>query len=130
MWFLYGGEPDEDGEYPVFVLDVDDQYLVELCAPNFAVWLASLYGLGAVGLSLGGPNPIGFSSLVADAGLAASLQKQSHLNFQGFRYCEVYGTAISANGQRTKWCNDDDLILDLKTHGFDDETIQQMLGQT
>ena len=130
MRFLYGGEPDEDGEYPVFVLDQDDQYLVEPCAPNFAVWLASLYDVGGVGLSIGGPNPVGFSSLVADPNLAASLRKQSQLNFRGFRYCEVYGTAISADGQRTKWCGDDDLILDLKTHGFDDETIQLMLGRT
>ena len=89
-----------------------------------------LYGIGDVGLSLGGPNPGGFSSLVADAGLAASLQKQSRLKFQGFRYCEVYGTAISADGQRTKWCRDDDIIRDMKTLGFDDETIQLMLGRT
>ncbi|MBV8969467.1 MAG: hypothetical protein JO331_10465 [Verrucomicrobia bacterium] len=130
MWFLYGGEPDEDGEYPVFVLDVDDQYLVELCAPNFAVWLASLYNVGGFDLALGGPNSVGFSSLAADADLAASLRKQSQLNFQGFRYCEVYGTAISADGERTKWCSDDDLILDLKTRGFDDQTIQLMLGRT
>jgi hypothetical protein len=97
MWFLYTGKPDEDGEYPVFVLDVDDQYLVELGAPNFAVWLASLYEVGGAGLSLGGPNLVGFASLIANSDLAALMRKQSRLNFGGYRYCEVYGTAVTAD---------------------------------
>jgi hypothetical protein len=104
MWFLYTGKPDEDGEYPVFVLDVDDQYLVELGAPNFAVWLASLCEVGGAGLSLGGPNLVGFASLIANSDLAALMRKQSRLNFGGYRYCEVYGTAVTADGQQTQWC--------------------------
>jgi hypothetical protein len=70
MYFLYGGGPDDDGEYPVFVLDIDDQYFVELCAPNFAVWLGSRHHVGGFALARGGPNPIGFSALVANPDLA------------------------------------------------------------
>lgn len=120
MWFLYTGKPDEDGEYPVFVLDVDDQYLVELGAPNFAVWLASLYEVGGAGLSLGGPNLVGFASLIANSDLAALMRKQSRLNFGGYRYCEMYGTAVTADGQQTQWCTKDDLVFDLKARGFDE----------
>ena|SRR5580692_582754 len=63
----------------------------------FAVWLASLYEVGGAGLSLGGPNLVGFASLIANSDLAALMRKQSRLNFGGYRYCEVYGTAVTAD---------------------------------
>jgi len=83
----------------------------------FAVWLASLYEVGGAGLSLGGPNLVGFASLIANSDLAALMRKQSRLNFGGYRYCEVYGTAVTADGQQTQWCTKDDLVFDLKARG-------------
>jgi hypothetical protein len=43
--FLYLGQPDPAGEYPVFVADIDDQPCVELALPGFDVWLACKAGL-------------------------------------------------------------------------------------
>jgi hypothetical protein len=38
-------DPDEYGEYPVFVLDVDDMPCMELLYPGFDVYLADTAGL-------------------------------------------------------------------------------------
>ncbi|MGW4893319.1 hypothetical protein ACWEQL_13810 [Kitasatospora sp. NPDC004240] len=42
---LATGEPDEYGEYPVFVLDVDDLPCIELMYPGLDVYLADTAGL-------------------------------------------------------------------------------------
>lgn len=43
--FLYAGEPDSTGEYPVLVFDVDGHPFVSVEHPGFDVWLAVTAGL-------------------------------------------------------------------------------------
>lgn len=43
--FLYVGEADSFGEYPVFVVDTDDVPWVGLEAPGFDVWIAQQLGI-------------------------------------------------------------------------------------
>jgi hypothetical protein len=110
--FLYAGQADEDGEYPVFLADVDDRYYVQLVAPNFAMWLAAQHRV-----------------LEFNPDFAILMQKQSKMNFHNYRYCEIYGDAITAGGEKAQWCGKEDLIFDLKQQGFDERTINQILGK-
>jgi hypothetical protein len=112
-FFLYTGQTDDEGEYPIFVGDIDDQYFVKLFAPNFAIWLADRHGI------LDSDQPE----------YAALMQKQSDLNFHGYHYCEIYGEAVSMDGTPTKWCSEDDLIVDFRKQGFDDQTINEILNK-
>lgn len=82
-WFLYAGLADDIGEYPVFLADVDDRYLVKLEYPGFDLFLADKL--------LGG---------YADPG---ALKQQSLLNFGGYSWCEIYGVAADIDGNEVEW---------------------------
>jgi hypothetical protein len=43
--FLYVGKPDAQGEYPVFVIDIDDEPAIALAAPGFDVHVARQFGV-------------------------------------------------------------------------------------
>ncbi len=118
-WFLYAGQADAEGEYPVFLADIDDRYSVQVVAPNFGVWLADYHRRLDFDLHRWRENPE----------LAALMRHQSRLNFHGYRYCEVFGEAVTADGDAAQWCSEAELIADLKGAGFDDRTINAMLGK-
>jgi len=129
MWFLYAGQADEDGEYPIFVADVDDRYYVELFAPNFGVWLAYRYKIDNFNLYSYRNSPQGYASLLEHPDFGPSMRQHSLLNFHGYRYCEIYGEAFAVDGQPSRWCSDDELIADLKAQGFDEATVNALLGK-
>ncbi|MFJ9605948.1 hypothetical protein ACIRS1_06265 [Kitasatospora sp. NPDC101176] len=58
---LATGTPDAHGEYPVFVLDVDDLPCIELMYPGLDVYLAD-----TAGLLVRGADGEGYSALAAD----------------------------------------------------------------
>ncbi|MGH9824075.1 MAG: hypothetical protein ACREDR_12580 [Blastocatellia bacterium] len=76
-WFLYAGEADEIGEYPVFLADIDDWYLVKIAYAGFDFFLADK--------------------------LLAALTRQSHLNFHGYSRCELFGKAADIDGNDSCW---------------------------
>ena len=43
-YFLYAGEPDADGEYPVFYVDADEAPVVFIAFPGFDFYLADMLG--------------------------------------------------------------------------------------
>jgi hypothetical protein len=122
MWFLYTGQADEEGEYPIFIANKEYNYsFVELFAPNFALWLAienKIYDFNLYRLNFHDPR-----SLFAHPDYGVAMRKQSARNFQGCRSCWTDGEAIAVNGTTIRWCNEDEIIVDLRKQGFNDEII-------
>ncbi|HYL99621.1 MAG TPA: hypothetical protein VEZ90_11760 [Blastocatellia bacterium] len=82
-WFLYAGDADELGEYPVFLADVDDWYLVKIAYAGFDLFLAD--------------------KLLGSYSDEAALKTQSLRNFSGYSWCELYGKALDIDGNETSW---------------------------
>ncbi|WP_437305820.1 hypothetical protein [Sorangium sp. So ce388] len=72
--FLYAGEPDTLGEYPIFQMSIDDFPFVALDCPGLDVFLAQRYGV----LSYR-------DDLFKHDVLGASMREQALLNFGGYR---------------------------------------------
>lgn len=72
--FLYAGTPDSTGEYPVFVVDIDDVPWVGLCFPGFDVFIAEASGVAidTDGFAVDKTGPYG-----------EALKEQAKLNFGG-----------------------------------------------
>jgi hypothetical protein len=93
-WFLYAGDADELGEYPIFLADIDDWYLVKIAYPGFDVFLAE-YCTGA-----GRGWRADLSGKYQDD---AALRRHAEMNFQGYWWCELYGKAADINGKESAW---------------------------
>lgn len=87
-WFLYTGETDEAGEYPVFLADIDDWYLVKIEYAGFDQFLACQT------LGPNAPECRGWNEDVV---------QQSHLNFRGYSFLEIHGEAATIDGRKVKW---------------------------
>ncbi|HET9991699.1 MAG TPA: hypothetical protein VFQ65_24390 [Kofleriaceae bacterium] len=85
--FLYAGTPDSAGEYPVFVVDIDDVPWVGLCYPGFDVYIAEASGvtIDTDGYMVEKSGPYG-----------EALQAQANLNFGGVLEHELGGEDIEA----------------------------------
>ncbi|MBA3871495.1 MAG: hypothetical protein H0X30_20310 [Anaerolineae bacterium] len=125
MWFLYAGQADDEGEYPIFVAVRDDDDFAQLFAPNFAVWLAIWHKIPD--FSLYQYYVREFKSLFGHPDYRTAMREQSALNFRSNRICDIYGEAIAINGTLTRWCSKDEVIADLRKQGFDDERIKPIL---
>jgi hypothetical protein len=99
LYFLYVGQADEWGEYPVFVADTDDWYLVALAAPGFDVYLAQCLNLLPPPLASADRQRSWFDHLL----LGAAMRDQALRNFRGYRMCEIFGYATSLEGTATQW---------------------------
>jgi hypothetical protein len=97
--FLYAGVADDLGEYPVFVADVDDWYLVALDAPGLDIYLAEQTGF----LTRPMLNSLERVSWFDSPELGGAMRAQSAANFRSFRMCEIYGRAASMDGKDTVW---------------------------
>jgi hypothetical protein len=81
--FMYVGEPDAHGEYPVFVVDTDDIPYVCLAYPGLDMYLAD----GVVREVIKGTYTDGFD----DPALGPMLADQARRNFQGFKSLDLSG---------------------------------------
>jgi hypothetical protein len=79
--FMYVGEPDPHGEYPVFVVDTDDVPYVCLAYPGLDVYLAD----GIVRDVIKGTYTDGFDDKV----LGPMLADQARRNFGGFKSLDL-----------------------------------------
>jgi hypothetical protein len=82
--FLYIGEPDEIGEYPVMLLDTDDIPFVCLEYPGFDVYLAEMFG---VTNRAGGT----YAALFDDRVFGPAMAAQARRNFGGFKSLDLGG---------------------------------------
>jgi hypothetical protein len=82
--FLYVGEPDDIGEYPVMLLDTDDIPFVCLEYPCFDVYLAEMF---EVTNRSGGT----YAALFDDRALGPSMAAQARRNFGGFKSLDLGG---------------------------------------
>jgi hypothetical protein len=126
MWFLYTGQADDVGEYPIFVAVRDDDDFAQLFAPNFAIWLAIWHKIPDFSLYQYMVHE--FRSLFGHPDYRTAMREQSALNFRSNRICDIYGQAIAINGTLTRWYSKDEVIVDLRKQGFDDQRINQILG--
>jgi hypothetical protein len=99
LHFLYVGQADKWGEYPVFVADIDDWYLVALAAPGFDVYLAQCLNLLPPSLA----SADGQRSWFDHPLLGGVMRAQALRNFRGYRMCEIFGYATSLEGTATQW---------------------------
>ncbi len=98
QYFLYTGATDEWGEYPIFLADIDDWYMVELALPGFDVYLAECLSLLDFGRHAGD-----YVSAFDLPALSTAMQTQANLNFHDYRWCELFGLAKTAAGEETRW---------------------------
>lgn len=81
--FLYVGEPDEAGEYPVLLLDTDDVPFVCVEYPGFDVYLASMFGV----VEEGGT----YAALFDDPAYGPAMEAQARRNFHGLKSFDLGG---------------------------------------
>ncbi len=83
--FLYLGEPDALGEYPIFNASTDDIPTVSLVAPGFDVYVAQRYGFTSFG-----------DDLFAHPLLGPSMLHHAIRNFHGYRVVDGPGAFTEA----------------------------------
>lgn len=77
--FLYVGQADEEGEYPILLVDTDDVPFVCVEYPGFDVYLASSFDA----IELRGEEV--YSGLFSDPLYGPAMVKQARLNLHGFK---------------------------------------------
>jgi hypothetical protein len=83
--FLYVGEPDGIGEYPVLCVDTHDVPFVCVYSPGFDVWLAETYR------QLPGYGRRTYTDLFDHPDYAGAMAEQARKNFGGFRALDETG---------------------------------------
>jgi hypothetical protein len=83
--FLYVGEADSLGEYPVLCVDTHDVPFVCVYSPGFDVWLAETFRV------LPGYSRQTYTDLFDHPAYAASMAEQARRNFGGFRALDESG---------------------------------------
>jgi hypothetical protein len=87
--FLYVGEADGQGEYPVMCVDTHDIPFVCVYSPGFDVWLAEMFR------KLPGFNRKTYTDLFDHPPLAAAMIEQARRNFGGYRALDENGSDTS-----------------------------------
>ncbi len=83
--FLYVGEADALGEYPVMCVDTHDIPFVCVYSPGFDVWLAEMFR------KLPGYNRKTYTDLFDDPTYGAAMADQARRNFGGYRALDETG---------------------------------------
>jgi hypothetical protein len=84
--FLYVGEGDAQGEYPVMCVDTHDIPFVCVYSPGFDVWLAEMFR------KLPGFNRRTYTDLFDDPTYGAAMADQARRNFGGYRALDESGS--------------------------------------
>ncbi len=84
--FLYVGEPDPIGEYPVLCVDTHDIPFVCVYSPGFDVWLAEMFR------TIPGYTRHTYTDMFDHARYGAAMVEQARRNFGGYRALDENGT--------------------------------------
>jgi hypothetical protein len=93
--FLYVGDPDGEGEYPIFTIDPSNMPYLALTAPNIGVYVAAMTGVIE--------EPRTMEALFDDKRFKASMRAQSKVNFHDWKAAELGGQVLGLDGKRKGW---------------------------
>lgn len=104
--FLYVGQADEAGEYPILLVDTDDVPFVCVEYPGFDVYLASTFDA----IELRGEEV--YSGLFSDPLYGPAMVQQARLNLHGFK-CFDHGGGDTAHVDGARAANEAMRAMDL-----------------
>lgn len=93
--FLYVGDADDEGEYPVFTIDPKAPPYVALSASSIGVYLAVMTGFIE--------EPATMEALFDDKRFKASMRTQAKVNFHDCKAAELGGHVLGIDGKRKSW---------------------------